>query len=95
MQLVSENRVLETYEHSFAEQFRSLFSLFTLKRSTSASKINIGKKAAFITSLPFYWLIFFNLIGYFDVKLFSFTIISSIIMSLFGKSWGILDNLVR
>ena len=55
-----------------------------------------GKKAAFITSVPFYWFIIFRyFVGTIDAGLFVFVIAASFVMSLFGANWGLLNGLVR
>ncbi|MEM4336708.1 MAG: hypothetical protein QXG86_01765 [Candidatus Woesearchaeota archaeon] len=57
---------------------------------------NASKRALFFTSLPFYWIIFFNyVIKWFDIKLFIFVVIVSGIMSFCGRSWGVIDWLIK
>ena len=55
-----------------------------------------GKKALFFTSLPFYWVVFFNyILNWFDFRLFAFVVIASAVMSIFGHSWGVIDWLAK
>ena len=52
----------------------------------------LGKKAVYITSVPFYWFIIFKYImGWFNPGFFIFVILCSIILSVGGGSWGILN----
>jgi hypothetical protein len=54
------------------------------------------KKAIYITSVPFYWFIIFKYcLGWFNPGFFIFVIICSIVLSLGGGSWGILNFGVR
>jgi len=63
--------------------FRKIFTTFS-------------KKALFFTSLPFYWIIFFNyILNWFDLKFFIFVVMASAIMSFAGQSWGALDFFAR
>ena len=54
------------------------------------------KKALFFTSVPFYWLVFFTKIMHFyDANFFVFVVVASIVMSFFGKNWGVLHFLIK
>lgn len=53
-----------------------------------------GRKALFITSLPFYWLLVFKFVlGAFTMEVFAFSVLASWAFSLFDGGWGILHNL--
>lgn len=66
-----------------AERLRSFFS-------------GLSKKAMFITSVPFYWFIIFKyLIGWFNPGFFVFVIACSMLLSIGGGNWGILNGLVK
>ena len=57
---------------------------------------SLGKKALFFTSVPFYWLVFFTkILNFFDMRFFVFVVAASIIMSFFGKNWGLLNILLK
>lgn len=57
---------------------------------------SIGKKALFFTSVPFYWLVFFTkILNFFDMRFFVFVVVASIILSFFGKNWGLLNILLK
>ncbi len=57
---------------------------------------SLGKKALFFTSMPFYWLVFFTkVMHWFDARFFIFVIIASIVLSFWGKNWGLLHFLVK
>lgn len=67
------------------------------QRSRLRSFFNgLCKKAVYITSVPFYWFIIFKyLIGWFNPGFFIFVIICSIMLSIGGGSWGILNFGIR
>ena len=57
---------------------------------------SIGKKALFVTSVPFYWLVFFTrILQWYDANFFIFVVIASMVLSVLGKNWGILHFLAR
>jgi len=61
---------------------QKLYSIFSI----------ISKRAFFITSMPFYWLVYFKFIlETFDARLFTFVVIASYGLSYFNHSWGILN----
>lgn len=56
----------------------------------------LSKKAMFITSVPFYWFIIFKyMIGWFDMGFFVFVIGCSMILSMTGGNWGMLNGLMK
>jgi|APSaa5957512622_1039677.scaffolds.fasta_scaffold00302_16 hypothetical protein len=64
--------------------------------SPNQTFINLGKRVLFLTSMPFYWLIFFTFYGGgFHLGLFVGVIVASVILSSFGQGWGLLDFLSR
>jgi len=57
---------------------------------------SLGKKALFVTSVPFYWLVFFTkILQWYDANFFIFVVIASMVLSVLGKNWGILHFLVK
>ena len=75
---------LEVYEkQAMRSRLRSFFN-------------GLCKKAVYITSVPFYWFIIFKYImGWFNPGFFVFVILCSVILSVSGGSWGILNFGVR
>ncbi|MFO8016201.1 MAG: hypothetical protein R6U32_03790 [Candidatus Woesearchaeota archaeon] len=74
------------FRASLKESFRRSFSLFKWA----------GKKAVFITSVPFYWLIIFrHVLHWYDAGFFAFVVIASLLLSMLGGSWGIMQGLAR
>jgi len=70
----------------------------TFPTHSSLGKIfaSIGKKALFFTSVPFYWLVFFTkILNFFDMRFFIFVVVASIILSFFGKNWGLINILLK
>ncbi|MCX6707618.1 MAG: hypothetical protein NT001_05775 [Candidatus Woesearchaeota archaeon] len=67
------------------------------RRSRLRSFFNgLCKKAVYITSVPFYWFIIFKyMMGWFNPGFFMFVILCSIILSVGGGSWGILNFGIR
>jgi len=58
--------------------------------------VTFSKRALFFTSLPFYWIVFFNyILNWFDYRFFAFVVIISAMMSFFGQGWGLLNFLVK
>ncbi len=81
--------VLETYALPDLEKAEEKFSFRKLFAS-------ISKKALFFTSVPFYWLVFFTkILNWFDVHFFVFVVVASIVLSFFGKNWGLLNILIK
>ena len=81
MEEINTNRIIILEKSVF--NFRKIFT-------------TISKKALFFTSLPFYWLLFFNyVLNWFDSRIFIFVVGVSIAMSLFGQGWGVIDWLVK
>ncbi|MBW2999933.1 hypothetical protein KY339_04620, partial [Candidatus Woesearchaeota archaeon] len=61
---------------------------------SSASLNKLSKKALFITSMPFYWFIFFKyVINWFEIGMFLFVVLASFAISMLGMNWGVLDSL--
>jgi len=57
---------------------------------------SIGKKALFLTSMPFYWLVFFTrIMHWFDLHFFIFVVAASIALSVLGKNWGMIHFLAK
>lgn len=57
---------------------------------------SISRKALFLVTMPFYWLVFFTrLMNWFDLHFFVFVVAVSIALSIFGKNWGLLHFLAR
>lgn len=58
--------------------------------------ITTSKRALFFTSLPFYWIVFFNyILKWFDYRVFIFVVVASAIMSVAGQSWGVIDYFAK
>ncbi len=74
-----ENEDKEAEKPTFAKKLCSIFSL-------------ISRRAFFITSMPFYWLVCFKFIlETFDARLYTFVVVASFALSYFNHSWGILN----
>lgn len=56
----------------------------------------LSKKAFFITSVPFYWFIIFQyIVGSFNLAFFVFVCICSLLLSVTGMNWGVLNSMAR
>ncbi|MBU0535359.1 MAG: hypothetical protein KKE20_00170 [Nanoarchaeota archaeon] len=57
---------------------------------------NACKKAVFIASIPFYWLVLFKyVIGSFNPGFFAFVLVCSMVLSRFGGNWGVLNSMMN
>lgn len=54
---------------------------------------NVSKRALFFTSVPFYWFLIFKFLGVFDIKLFCFVAGASLMLSMLGYGWGVLNEI--
>lgn len=79
---------METYNQSWSS------NSYSLRRDNALIKVFSRKGVLFFTSVPLYWLIFFRLINFFDMSFFIFVVVSSIMLSLLGKNWGLIEGLI-
>ncbi len=91
-----ENQNINIFNVVEKVQVKEVKQEFKVPVSFGQKIASFGKRALFLTSVPFYWLVFFTkILNFFDMKFFIFVVAASMVLSLLGKNWGILHFLVK
>ena len=100
---MAQETIIETNDEADGRENAGLFilTLEECQTADNAAKLRnmlagISKKALFITSVPFYWFLFFNyILNWQSMGLFVFVVTASYMTSLSGHGWGLLNWLAK